>query len=151
MVNALTAFANPFSSADLGTHEEEGLRGGHLVYHAGITTVIIIIIIIMVMGLVFILPVLSRHRNKPCSAWSTSCAENGWRDAKKKWSFKISPTRNEQGPTIKALVPQTGIFTPVLFQRFTKSRKERCQNLRKKYPRGATKETIWLIDYSGNG
>lgn len=82
MANALIAFANPFCSADLETHEEERLRGGHLDYHVGIITIIIIIIIIiMVMGLVWdilpghltwdILPVLSRHRNKPCSAWST--------------------------------------------------------------------------------
>lgn len=63
MANAVIAFANPFSSADLGTHEEERPRGGHLDYHAGIITVIIIIIIIMVMGIVFILPFLSRHRN----------------------------------------------------------------------------------------
>lgn len=76
MANTLIAFANLFLPADLETREEDRLRWGHLDYHAGVIT-IIIIIITMIMGLVFILPVLSRHRNKPCSAWSTSHAENG--------------------------------------------------------------------------
>lgn len=149
MANALIAFANPFSPAGLETHEEERLRGAHLDYHAGIITIIIIIIIIMVMGLVFILPVLSRHRNKLCSAWSKCCAENGLRDAKKKWSF-FSTSKGQQP---KLWLPQTGIFTSVLFQRFTKSWKERCQKLGKTVIQHVPKrkERIWLIGHSVNG
>lgn len=57
---------------------------------------LLFIIIIIELWLLFILPVPPRHRNNPCSALSASCAENGWRDAKKKWSNNISSTSKGQ-------------------------------------------------------
>lgn len=146
MANALIAFANPFSSADLETHEEERLRGVtrlpcryHYYYHY------------------------YHHGHGACihptssveaqnQALSTNHAENGWGDAKKKQNFKILPTSNKQRSTTLWL-SQTGIFTSVLFQIFTNSWKERCQNLGKKVIQYVSKrrERKWLIGHSGNG
>lgn len=118
------------------------LRGAHLDYHPGVITIIIIIIIIVVMGLVFILPVLSRHRNKPCSAWSTSCAENGWRVAKKKWSFKILPKTKGQQPKHICILPK---IHQVLEREMPNAWKKVIQCVPQR------KERVWLIGHSGNG